>query len=85
MTGSAPTTTLVIAAAELSVADADAGVDADPVAETPLELLPELPQAAVNAARERAPTAARARRPARICLMTLLIVMISGDRWLAAS
>jgi hypothetical protein len=71
---------MLVIVAEFPVADADA----DPVAETLPGLLPELPHAAVSAARERAPTAVRVRRPARMGIVTLLIPMISGDRWLAS-
>ena len=75
MTGSEPTTMLVVAE-EFPVAWADA--------DAPLELPPELLHAAVNTARERALTTMRVSLPARICLMTLLISMISCDSWRAS-
>jgi hypothetical protein len=59
---------MLVIPAELPVAVADA----DPL---PL-LLPEL-HAAVSVAKEMALMTMRARRPARLCLMTLLISMIS--------
>jgi len=76
MTGSAPTTMLVVPA-ELPAAVACA--DADPR----LELLAEL-HATVSVANERALMTMRAGRPARLCLMTLLISMISCASWRAS-
>jgi hypothetical protein len=66
---------MLVIPAELPVADADA----DPL----LLLLPEL-HAAVSVAKERALMTMRARRPARLCLMTLLISMISCASWRAS-
>jgi len=75
MTGSEPTTMLVVAV-ELLLE-----LPPELVPELVPELLPEPPHATVNAARERAPTPVRTSRPRRVGLMTLLISMISFDRW----
>jgi len=75
MTGSEPTMMLVVAV-ELLLE-----LPPEPAPELVPELLPEPPHATVNTVRERAPTAVRASRPRRVGLMTLLILMISIDRW----
>jgi hypothetical protein len=67
---------LVIPAA-LPVDDADAGADPVPV------LLAE-PHATLSVAKQRALMTVRARRPARLCLMTLLISMIRCASWRAS-